>query len=646
MQVAGDNHEVLVAHQEMLIDGLKRIFGEFDQEMLRRVLPRVEWVEVAGGERLFRQGELDASLCFVISGRLRATRMDEEGVTQVLGEIARGETVGEMAFFTGEPRTATVTAVRDCVLARFSQDVFRELLIAYPLISLNMTRLVIERLQKASALRQPGGKPVTIGLAAISPGVDLDGFARTLARHLDAHGRTIVVDAQAIGQWLGDAQAAQAPMHDTDRSRRVVRKLEEVETEHQFVLFVADPSPSGWTRRCLRHCDEIVLVADAGADAAPHPIEIECLSQGDAVSRVARTLVLLHPTRASTPVDTQRWLRPRELAGHVHMRAELARDWQRLARLVSGNAVGLVLSGGGARGFAHLGVMRALEEAGIACDLAGGTSIGAVMAAYAAMDLPMAEVIANAREAFRANPTGDYNLVPMMSLIGGRRLKQVIDQAVLASTGHDIGIEDLWKGYYCVSSNYSSASEAVLTQGPLAKSVRASVSIPGALPPVMLEGDLHIDGGTFNNFPTDVMSRFGASRIIGVNLLRDRSIKYDLDEVPSPGRLLRDKLRGHRHRLPSLTSLLLNTSMMYSYARQKESRRYVDLYFSPAVHRYGMLEWAQFDRIVQAGYDYAREVIEREGGIQALSGRLPRVADTVDGADLAGLDPAGLELAA
>jgi len=239
--------------------------------------------------------------------------------------------------------------------------------------------------------------------------------------------------------------------------------------------------------------------------------------------------------------------------------------------------------------------------------------MGAVMAAYAAMDLPVEQLIENARRVFRSNPTGDFNLVPVMSLIGGRRLKSAIETAIIDSCGEDIGIEDLWKSYFCVSSNYSTSSEAVHTSGSLAKTIRASVSIPGALPPVLLDGELHVDGGTFNNFPTDVMSRsMGAARIIGVNLLRDRSLRYELEEVPGPGALLRNKFRrSKRHKLPSMTSLLLNTSMMSSYARQKESRDFVDLYFAPEVHRYGMLEWGAFERIVADGYAYGQEELSR-----------------------------------
>lgn len=621
---AGADNAMLGAHREMLIDGLRSIFGEFDMEMLERVLPRLQWAHLGGGEVLFRQGESDDSLYFVISGRLRVVTTDGEGVRATLGEVARGETVGEMAFFTGEARTATVTAVRDSVLARFTGEVFRELLVAYPLVSLNMTRLVIERLKRVSA-RRPVAKPVTIGVAAITDGVDARDFSNRLHRMLSRYGKSTVLTSSIVERSLGQRGAADAPMADGEGSRRLAALLERVESEHQFVLFVADPGATGWTGRCLRHCDEILLVADAGQPEALHPLESRWLAGNGGGNedrgQVARTLVLLHPDDRLSPTRTSRWFAGRQLAQHVHVRRERAADWQRLGRIVSGNAVGLVLSGGGARGFAHLGVLRALEEAGMSFDLVGGTSIGAVMGAYAAMDIPVDEMIRQAREAFRTNPTRDYNLVPLLSLFGGRRLRSVIDGAVVASRGEAIDIEDLWKGYFCVTSNYSTARESVLTSGPLARSIRASVSIPGALPPVMLGGDLHIDGGTFNNFPTDVMSRMGAARVIGVNLLRDRNFKYELDEVPGPMALLRDKLLGRRKdRLPSLTSLLLNTTMMHSYARQRESQAYADLYFSPEVHRFGMLEWGAFDRLVEAGYRHGQAVLE--GVDPSLASRL------------------------
>jgi len=610
--------ELLAAHQGMLIDGLTQVFGEFNQAMLKHLLPRVEWIEMAGGEVLFQQGDTDKTLYFVVSGRLHATSDDELNGRSVLGEIARGESVGEMAYFSNEPRTATVTAIRDTMLASFSEDVFRELMVAYPLVSLNMTRQVIDRLKQVNNGRKPVARPVIIGVLAITADVDRHGFAQSLAERLRAYGKTMVITSASIDEQLG-AGASQASRNDYEQSRRVTVHLDKVEAANRFVLLVADDERTEWTKRCIRHCDELLLVADGNQPPVLHPNEadVHCVTESQ---KIRTQLVLLHPDDKRSPTETSRWLAARELAGHIHLRPALDRDWQRLGRIISRNTVGLALSGGGARGFAHLGVLRALEQTGIHVDQAAGTSIGAVMAAYAAMDLPIDDVIDAARIAFKKGPTGDFNVIPLISLIGGRRLRHTIDSAIVDSRGQHIDIEDLWKSYYCVTSNFSNASETVHNRGHLAKAIRASVSIPGVLPPVMINGELHIDGGTFNNFPSDVMQRAGASRIIGVNLLRERGQTYELDEVPGSLELMRDKLRGKRRKfkLPSISSLLLNTSLMASYARHQQSLALVDLQFAPTVYRFGLLDWSKFDQIIEVGYAHAMEQLEQldEAGLE------------------------------
>ncbi len=604
--------QLLDAHKAMLIDGLTEVFGEFNDEMLQHMLPQVKWQELSAGDVLFRQGDVDKTLYFVVSGRLQATHKNEFDQQTVLGEIARGESVGEMAYFSDEPRTATVSAIRDSMLASFSEEVFRELMVAYPLVSLNITRQVIERLKQVNTGRKAIATPVIISVLGITDNVDQLAFAHSLVEYLSAFGKSVCVSSTVMDDYLGVKGASQVAASDDEHSRRVTVLLDKIESDNDFVLLVADDERSEWTKRCIRHCDELLLLADADQPALLHDNEDTVYKLSES-QKVRSQLVLLHPDDRRSPTHTWQWLDSREVAGHIHMRPGLQRDWLRLARIISRNTIGLALSGGGARGFAHLGVLRALEQAGIAIDQTAGTSIGAVMAAYASMDMSIEEVIEAARIAFARGPTGDFNLIPLISLIGGKKLRHTIDSAIVDTRGQHIDIEDLWKTYYCVTSYYSNATEAVHQRGHLAKTIRASVSIPGVLPPVMIDGELHIDGGTFNNFPTDVMQRAGASRIIGVNLLRERGQTFSLDEVPGTLELMRDKFRGSKRKfkLPSISSLLLNTSLMSSYARHKKSMALADLHFSPQVYKYGMLEWSKFDQILELGYAHAMEQLEQ-----------------------------------
>jgi NTE family protein len=297
----------------------------------------------------------------------------------------------------------------------------------------------------------------------------------------------------------------------------------------------------------------------------------------------------------------------------VHLRRGLERDMARLARLLSRNAVGLVFAGGGARGFAHLGIWRALLEQGIEVDCVGGTSIGSVMAALVAADQPMERAIEVARQGFSRNPTGDYNWLPLISLIKGRRQRKAITGALRELVGDGVAIEDLWKTYFCVATNYSQAREQRIDSGDLARALLASTAIPGALPPVVSAGDLLCDGGTFNNFPVDRMrEQRGVGQVLGVDLGARHVRKLDFDEVPGSWGLLRDRFRPRskrRYRLPSLMSYLLNVTILYSMSRQDEARRQTDVYFCPPLYKVGLLQWSRFDQILRQGYDHGVEVL-------------------------------------
>ena len=409
------------------------------------------------------------------------------------------------------------------------------------------------------------------------------------------------------------ASAGIAQRDDAEAGERIALALDALEARHDFVLLLGGDDASGWTRRCIRHGDELLLIADATRPPAVHPIESQCLAQRPSSAEAAEILVLLYPERTAMPREVRRWLQRRPVAAHVKIRPALERDMTRLARLLSRNAIGLVLGGGGARGFAHLGVWRALRARGIEIDVVGGTSIGSVMAAMIAADLPVEQAIAIARKSFRVNPTGDFNWLPMVSLIKGRRARSAIEAAISEFAGGPLEVEDLWKGFFCIATNYSQAREQVLGGGDLSRALLASIAIPGALPPVVRDGDLLCDGGTFNNFPVDVMRNVrGVGQVIGVDLGVRNPRRLEFDEVPGSWTLLADRLlrgRNRRYRLPSLTSYLLNIAILYSISRQQEARRLTDLYFNPPLYKIGLLQWARFDQIVKQGEQYAVEVL-------------------------------------
>jgi len=593
---------------------LQAHFGAMAPEVLQEVCAHFSWVELEAGAVLLQQGQVADAAYLSLSGRLRVYVNGADGTQRAVRELGRGEILGEIGLYSEAPRSATVVALRHSVLARLEKAHFHELVQRYPQASFALTRQIIERLQTQHSSR-PETAPVMLCLLPITAHVQATELADKLRLALAPYGRACCVGAAQVR-----AQAQQ--QHGLASDAACAQVLDALETQHDFVLMLGDSADEGWSRLCARHADEILLLAQASEPAQIHPIEQACLSALQQTSEPNQTLLLLHPAELKSPLGMRRWIDRRPVGAHLNLRPALERDVQRLARILSHNATGLVLAGGGARGLAHLGVWKELQRRGIEIDCVGGTSIGAVMAALIAADAGVEPTIERARRAFRINPTGDYNWLPLVSLIRGGRVRKLIDRTFHELTGGQADAVDLWKGFFCIASNYSRGQEMRLQQGDLSQALRASLAIPGALPPVVRDGELLCDGGTFNNFPVNVMRlQRGVRRVIGVDLSARSTRRLTFDEIPGPWALLLDRLRPRarqRYRLPSLVSYLLNVSILYSVSRQAESRRQCDLYLNPPLLKIGLLQWNQFDTIVRQGEQHAREVLEQQAAGAAV----------------------------
>jgi NTE family protein len=593
---------------------LRNYFASDDAEILRTIQAEADYVDLASGATLLRQGDISDDVYFVLSGRLRAFSEPESGVRKILSEIGRGETIGELALFTGEPRSATIVAVRDSLLIKVTRAMIERAIMQNPEIEISMTRTVIRRFRRGERERQAQVIPVNVCILPITSGLDAAEFARKLREAQGAgSGSIAVITADEIAERFSTDPAHPIGQHYD----ALASYVDEIEARSSAVYLAADDHDTAWTRFCLRHADEVLLLASADRDPGPSGVERACLAATAPISIARQTLVLLHKSDTKIPTGTARWLDARPVARHFHIRPQSPRDMQRIARIVSGRGVGLVLSGGGARGFAHVGVIKALEEAGIAIDMLGGSSIGAVMGMVLALGLGADEVAAAVRKAFLLHPmgnvTGDYNFIPLVSLIKGARSRSAMMQAVRDAAGTDmVDSEDSWLTFFTMASNFSTGREAVLLRGDLTRNVSASYAIPGALPPIFVGGHMMYDGGTFNNFPVDVMAQLGAGRIIGVDLSVDREQVFDIDRVPGTLALLRDKLKPRakrRYHLPSVPETLLRSSFITSISKQKAMGKFTDLLFQPRLTEGRLLDWSRFDDVVATGYSHAKDVL-------------------------------------
>jgi predicted acylesterase/phospholipase RssA len=392
-----------------------------------------------------------------------------------------------------------------------------------------------------------------------------------------------------------------------DWSTQLVEWLAEQEADHRFVVYESDAGLTPWTERTIRQADHVVLVADATADPQPGEIEAELLS-GERRYRPRHTLVLLHEDGCAVPSQSARWLSGRRMDRHLHVRVDRSDDFARLARLLTGNAVGLVLGGGFARGLAHIGVLRAFEELHIPVDVIGGSSIGAIVGAQWALGWSAEEIARRTPEGFAAS--FDDGTLPFLSTKRGGKHSRVIRESFGESR-----IEDLWLPYFCVSTNLNRSELKIHSAGPLAQAVTASSRAPGVFPPLVIGGELHVDGGVINTVPVDVMRGFsGVGIVIGV----DVSPAKNLDEVIDYGDEVSgwqaawnrfNPIRRRRSYRPSMLFVLrrLIEFSSISYRRQKADT--ADVCISPDVARFQRDEVQAAVELADAGYRAARETL-------------------------------------
>jgi NTE family protein len=380
-----------------------------------------------------------------------------------------------------------------------------------------------------------------------------------------------------------------------------------LEAGHDHVVYQADSPDSAWGRQCLRQADRILFATAAEGDS-PRSVR----------AGRAFDLVLLHGPNDARPRGAAPWLADTQASLHSHVRQGSRADIGRLARLLTGRAVGLVLSGGGARGFAHIGVIRALREAGVPIDIAGGTSMGAIAAAGVALEWTDAEFRERMKLCFcETNPLGDVTL-PLVSLTAGRRVTRRLRRHF-----GDAGIENLWLPYFAVSANLTTGRQLVHRHGPVWRALRASVAIPGLLPPVIEGGEVLVDGGTLNNFPVDTLAAMGRGPVIGSDAGRVRCVG-ECGAAPAAGRAAR-LLRKWRGGAPGIGELLMRAATVSSDARTEESRGMADLLFEPPVESFDLRDWKSFDRIVEVGYRHAADLLDRGAAEKFLSRRVTTV---------------------
>lgn len=583
----------------LLAQSAQSLFGSLGEPALAALESALSVIKLEGGETLFEAGDPGDALYVVVFGRLRAVIRDTPE-DWVLGEIGRGESVGEMALLSGDPRSATVYAVRDTEVIRLHKSGFESLIERHPAVMLELTRLIIARYQRAIESRAES-QPVALAILPCCAGVQADALAAGLCRALEPGRNVLHLDPNR----LRTEHAIPAEWLDDPTDSQLAGWLHHQESRCDYVIYVADAKQSPWTRLCVRQADLLLFVGNGNGEP-----DRRILNDLEAGGRVAarRELVLLYDS-SRAPTGTAAWLTGLPVSAHHHVDLRRSSDVERLARLVTGTAVGLVLGGGGARGLAHIGVLRALEEAGIPIDLIGGTSIGAVIAAQHAMGWDSARVFAETERAFAKRSLNDFT-IPLIALLHGKRYIRALEQLF-----GDWCIEDLPLWYFCVSTNLTRSEMVVHRAGRMRKWVAASIAVPGLGPPIFDGRDVLVDGGVLNNLPVDVMRHFRRGRVIASNASPRVAMRLDREheDIPSPWRVLASRFNpfGMPIRIPTIVNILTRSASLPRVTHETGPEFRPDLLIEPPVEGFRLLDWRAIATLVDIGYRSAVAALER-----------------------------------
>ncbi|MCJ2137920.1 patatin-like phospholipase domain-containing protein [Methylobacterium sp. J-026] len=549
-----------------------------DAEAGAAVRARMVPVAVPAGRILFEQGATGDALYTLVSGAVGVSARDHNGVPTRIARLRPPAIFGEMAFLSDAPRAATVIALRDTHLLQLTRGAFEAVIAEHPQTLLYFARMLADRLRALYDGYSVHHAPRIFTILAVTDGPDPEILAHRLAAAFDA---LLPGETGCLTDWPGGADEAW---------------FQAFEARHARTILAARNIDCPWCRQSQRRGDHVLLLAEPGAPPRPGAaaylervrsdwIRMDLVVRQDAAARRPKPV---HPAVAALPA-----------ALRIQLRDGRAADLDRLARLASGAARGLVLGGGGARGLAHLGVLKALDEVSCAPDFVGGTSMGAIIAASLAMGWSIAEIQAQT-EAFFAtsNPINDYTL-PLHALTRGAKV-----DAGLAARYGGARIEDLWLPFFCVSSNLTTGSTMVHRAGALTQALRASIAIPGLLPPVICDEGVLVDGGMMNNLPADVAADLERGPVLAVDVGSDRAFQ-DMPRRGWTGRLVR-RLIGSPPAMPGLAPLLLRAATVSSDAQSLMAAAHATVVLKPQLSGIDLRAWSRFQETAELGYQETR----------------------------------------
>jgi predicted acylesterase/phospholipase RssA/CRP-like cAMP-binding protein len=568
---------------------LSKVFDGISDNLLLKILHEGKVLHCDAGDTLFRQGDYNKTMYIVLSGRFRI--VSEIGnVSHKLGDVAEAEPLGEITFFTNDPRMGTAFALRPSVVLELNEKDYFHLTTLFPEFATKLTSILIKRLQSNHFQNHLQAPPKNIVLINLQPENDISSWTNSIRTELESTFVPFMVHQQNDNTNIN--------YDDTFVS---------IENFDGLNFMICSERNPLWTSKCILYADLIIIATDFYAKCELQKIEIDHLLYKNNILNKKIYLLLLHPENAIQPKGTHKWLENRKVDLHIHVRKNNARDVSRFCRIIRNQAVGLVLGGGGAKGFAHIGAVKAILNSGIPIDIIGGTSAGALYGLPIAFcDFDYHKIEYHTEQAATKKLISNDLTIPFISLLSGKKLSNYLKQFF-----GDVCLEDFWVSAYSVSSNFSTSSVSVNKIGLAWQKILASIAIPGVLPPVIIDKELHVDGGVVDNLPIQSMYSYPVGHILAIALSGPSDRLTDINEIPSATTLLWDKLlKQKKYKLPGMASIIINSLTLNSTNRQKQNKSDASLYIELDLKGVSFLDDSKWKTIVKKGYDQMSDFLK------------------------------------
>lgn len=584
----------------------------------------LDWMHVEAGEFISVKGEPCDSIFVVLNGRLRAesSKYDSKG-QQNHEEYGRGATIGELEALAEEDWAHDVCAIRHCEVARIPSRIITILMRLFPTAGLHFAKVMAKQIQKrldnkpmnseriSSLLPSYDLSIATIAVVPLTEEVDVSTFCSHLTNSLTSIAPTKRLTKGDVKERVGIDFFKQ---RNTMLKVKLTRILGDDEENNRLVVYESDYKYTWWSKLCIQQADLVLLLVDSRNAPELNRVE-ELLAWANTVKNVRIELVIQSSPSQEVSSLMNNWSEKRPwISNHHVIRYDFEEDFSRMSRRITGQSVGLVMGGGGARGLAHLGIIKALNEAGIAVDMVGGTSQGAFVGALLARNPDDYDLLAEAVQDFATEMSSISNKLrdltfPLTSFFSGHHFNRSLQKIL-----KDARIQDFVLNFFCVSVDISNNCQMVHTKGLAWKYVRASMGLTGYLPPISENNRLLVDGGYMNMVPADVMSNMGAKKVIAVDVSAEAKTEfYNYGTELSGLWLLCNSWNPFVQtvKVPSMGDINERLSWVSSEITKKDNiKNKVDLFLRPPVGQFGTLEYDKIDEIIKIGYEYAKPLVE------------------------------------